>query len=96
MFENISILSDKAKKLIIEAAGDPNCTVMTYHTSGGSHVRVNGINLVQENDAESAREWENAVDELVFNGLLKAEESDGEVFSLTSDGSYVADVLQQK
>jgi len=95
MFEKISILSDKAKRLIIEAAGDPNCTVMTYHTSGGPHVRVNGINLVEENNPKSAKDWENAVDELLFNGLLEAAEADGEVLSLTRDGSDVANVLRE-
>jgi hypothetical protein len=86
------LLSDTARKLLREAAQDPEGAVIRLGTFGGTFVKTNGRNLVEDNSPRAASRWRGAVDELYRLRLLEDRSGRGEVFFLTAEGYAIADL----
>ncbi|KKM15408.1 hypothetical protein LCGC14_1696350 [marine sediment metagenome] len=90
-------LSKEARDLLLEAAKDPNGTVLKVRTFGGLTVQANKKNMVTApKDGRCEALWEGAVDELVENDLMADVGYKGEVFRVTRAGYELADSLAQQ
>ncbi|MCX7007662.1 MAG: DUF4062 domain-containing protein [Kiritimatiellaeota bacterium] len=87
-------LSREAQILIVEAAQDPNGSVLTLRHMQGSVVQTNGKNFVPDNNPRSAALWHAALEQLQACDLVEARGYKGEVFAVTHLGYEVADVLK--
>lgn len=84
-------LSQPAKELLIEAARDPNGTIIMVQSFAGWSVDTNGKSFVESGDARSAALWRGTVRELT--ALQLVESSGSELFTVTDQGYQVADAL---
>lgn len=88
--ESIS-LSEEAITLLKAAAAQQSGTILKMSFVGGRLIQAGGKTFGGEPGRESAR-WENALNELVDEGLVSARGYKGEVFELTHKGWAAADV----
>lgn len=87
-------LTSEARTLIKEASLDPHGHILCLRVIGGTHVQVNGKDMVAGNERREVAKWEAAIEELVNNQLLTAVGHKGEIFELTNLGYQVADMIE--
>ncbi len=87
-------LTAEAEALIRQAAADPHGQVMMVRTTAGLFVQTNRKQFTDPMNAHSEATWQGAVRELLQKGLLENEGSNGEVFSVTTEGYRAADDLK--
>lgn len=88
-------LSAEARQLLLEAAKDPNGTVLYIRTFGGAIVETNGKGFTKQGDPRSEAQWKAAIDDLTALGLLEPRGYKGEVFGITHAGYQAAERLSQ-
>lgn len=87
----ISDLSNEAKKLLIEAAKDPNGQILISKTFDGTQISTNGNKMNETDNGKCIAIWEDAIKELVNKELAKASNLNNYVFRLTRQGYELAE-----
>jgi TIR domain len=87
-------LSPEAIQILLEAAADPDGSVLMVRTFEGLHVQAGRKPLATLRDGRSTAIWQGAVRQLLQNRLLEGRGKKGEVFSVTAEGYRVADELR--
>jgi len=75
----IPSLTNEARTLLKEASLDPHGYILYLRVIGGTHVQVNGKDMVLTNERREVAKWESAIQELVDNQLLTAVGHKGEI-----------------
>ena len=91
---DIPVLSDPARELLLEASQDRGGSVLVARYLGGMSVETNGRNFINKQSARVEALWEGAVQELCNHGLLQERGYKGEVFSVTTLGFEIADLIR--
>jgi hypothetical protein len=87
-------LNSAATQLLKAAAADPKATIIRTRThNSGTSIRTNGRNFVEAGNLRSEAEWEGALKDLQERGLVLDRGGKREVFSVTSDGFRIADLI---
>lgn len=87
----ISDLSNEAKKLLINASKDPYGQIFISTTFDGTQIYTNGNKMNETNNGKCIAIWEDAIRELVNNGLAKLTNSSNCEFRLTRQGYELAE-----
>jgi hypothetical protein len=87
-------LSKEAKVILKEAAEDPSGVVMFMRYIGGTDLQTNGKTLISGNNRREIALWEDALRQLVDDGLLVERGSKGEYFELTKSGYEAAENIR--
>lgn len=87
-------LTSEARTLLKEASLDPHGHILCLRLIGGTHVQVNGKNMVANNERREVAKWEGAIQELVNKQLVTATGHKGEIFEITNLGYQVADMIE--
>ncbi len=85
-------LSNEAQTLLKVAAQKEDGTILKIAYMGGRVIQAGGQQFGGERGREAAK-WENALNELIENGLVVARGYKDQVFELTHQGWSVADAL---
>lgn len=83
-------LSEEAKTLLLAAAEKNDGIILKLVYIGGRSIQAGGQSFGGEDRRESAR-WENALNELMANGLVVARGYKDQMFELTHEGWRVVD-----
>lgn len=86
-------LLTEARILLKEASRDSHGTILHARFIGGTVIQVNGKNLLPSNERRDIARWEQALEELIREGLVLARGDKGELFELTNLGYQVADMI---
>lgn len=86
-------LSTQARQLLAEAVKDRSGTVMRIAFLGGKMLQTNGRNFITSNDPREIAKWEEALGDLVDEGLLESVGYKNEVFKVTAEGYRIGDSL---
>lgn len=86
-------MSEAARELLLEAAGDRNGTIVKLETMAGTRVQANGREFIQRADARSEAKWRGVVEELQRLGLIEDRAGMGELYFLTDSGYSAVDLL---
>lgn len=89
-------LSTEAKTLLIEGSEDPHGQIMNLKFMGGFEVQANRKKLNEDDSPRTEAKWEAAIDELRRFDLIKDVGYKGEIYSLTSKGFEIADMLKSE
>lgn len=84
-------LTEEAKRLLIEAAKDPDGTIMNIRSIGSHDIQTNGINFTDSKDRRSIARWEAALEQLRSEDLIVERGHKGEIFEITAKGYEVAE-----
>lgn len=87
----MSDLSNEAKRLLIEAAKDPNGQILISTTFDGTQIFTNGNKMNEKDNGKCIAIWEDAIGELVDKELAKASNLNKDVFRLTRQGYELAE-----
>lgn len=90
---NSQTLSDKEKKLLVEAAKDKNGIVMKSDVKGGLIIETNQKKMNEQGNPRSEAAWEEALDNLVRMNLLNTLGYNENIFKVTNEGYQIADIL---
>ena len=90
------VLSDVAKKLLVNASQDKNGTLLRIRTLQGLIIQTNSKSFTDSGDPRSEATWDAAINELKDLDLLQDRGGKGEVFSLTNEGYRVVDLLRSR
>jgi hypothetical protein len=90
------VLSQEAKTLLIEGSEDPHGRIMNLSFIGGFEVQTNKKKLNEDNSPRTQAKWKSAIEELSTNDLIKDVGYKGEIYSLTSKGYELADLLKSE
>lgn len=91
----VPVLSEQAKRLLVEAAEDRRGVVLKLRRRSGLGIHTNGKNLAEDSPRDTAR-WERAIQELLNAGLLQNRGHKDEVFAVTDQGYRIADSLKEQ
>ena len=86
-------LLPEARILLKEASQDPHGTILHARFAGGTAIQVNGKNLIPSNERRDVARWEQALEELIREGLIVARGHKGEIFEVTNLGYQIADMI---
>lgn len=89
-------LSQEEKDLIIEAAKDPNGSVMKLAYIGGFVIQSNGKQMNEDFEPRTRATWEAVIDNLTRMYILEERGYKGEMFALTLYGYKIADKLTEQ
>ena len=89
----IPSLSEFAQDLLIEAVQDPQGVIMRMATLGGTYVKTNNRDFIEQGNPRSEAKWRAAVDELIYLGLVEDRAGRGEIFNVTDTGYRTAEGL---
>jgi len=92
----INELSDEAKELLIETSKDKYGELLRIHDMQGITLQTNRKRLNKDNSPRTTAIWEDALDQLIYNDLIKEKGTKGEIFALTNKGYKLADFLIKK
>jgi len=93
--KQIPVLSEEAKRLLVEASQDKHGVIMKLNTLGGTTVQTNEKQFAEQGNPRSEAAWQAAVDELENHVLIQDRAMKGEVYFMTHEGYRVADILIQ-
>ena len=91
--EEESTLSEDAKELLIEATSDRFGIIMVTRLMHGIIIQTNRKQFGETGDRRSEARWEQAVEELLEQGLIQDSDGSGNHFEVTHKGFQVADQL---
>jgi hypothetical protein len=80
------IYSKAAQSLLMSACDDPEAYIARMKDSRGLKIQVNGRQVVEPGNAESAAMWENAFTELFKAGLIRDAGCNGQLFQISNSG----------
>jgi hypothetical protein len=78
--------SKQAQALLMNACDDPEVYLARMHDSRGVKIQVNGRQFIEPGNAESAKLWDNAFNELVQAGLIRDVGCNGQLFQISTKG----------
>ena len=87
-------LSEDEATLLLEAANDPDGTILKFKTMGGTFIQVNSEALGDPEDRRSIARWESAIRGLLELGLVEDPRGADNSFQVTHEGFAVADSLR--
>lgn len=88
-------LTDEAKLLLLEAAGDGRGEVFRLLTHQGLIVHTLHKQFVDTGNPRSEAKWEAVIKELVRNGLIEDRGTKGEIFAVTHAAYELADRFKE-
>src|SRR5262249_32253690 len=88
-------LSEKAKRLLVEASQDEYGQVMLNESFEGFNVIANGKHFCTTDDPREQAEWKAVVNELAERGLIADQNGKGELFEVVKAGFDMADTLKE-
>jgi hypothetical protein len=91
--QNSQTLSDKEKKLLLEATKDKDGIVMKSDVKGGLIIETNQKKMNEQGNPRSEAAWEEALDNLVRMNLLNTLGYNENIFKVTNEGYRIADIL---
>ena len=92
--EDITQLSDTAKKLLKEASSpDGDGHVLHPPTHGETLIQINRKNMIPDQDHRVVKQWEAALKELENADLLERKGDKGKIFDVTARGYEIADMI---
>jgi len=77
----------------MNACDDPEAYIGRIKDSRGLKIQVNGRQLVEQNNPESAAEWERAFEELLAGGLIHDVGCNGQLFQISGKGFEFLETL---
>lgn len=80
-------------KVILKAAAESDGTILLVRYLGGTDLQVNGKNMITSKERREVAKWEDALIQLVNEGLVVARGHKGEYFEITNLGYQIADTL---
>ena len=86
-------LSEDAKELLVEAVKDKWRLILVTRTMGGVAIKTNGKGFGEKGNRRSEAKWEQAIRELLNQGLIEDQKGQGNVFEVTHKGFDIADGL---
>ena len=86
-------LSEDAKELLVEAVKDKWGLILVTRTMGGVAIKTNGKGFGEKGNRRSEAKWEQAIRELLNQGLIEDQKGQGNVFEVTHKGFDIADGL---
>ena len=86
-------LSEDAKELLVEAVKDKWGLILVTRTMGGVTIKTNGKGFGEMGNRRSEAKWEQAIRELLNQGLIEDQKGQGNVFEVTHKGFDIADGL---
>jgi hypothetical protein len=92
---SIPPISEKARKLLLNAVKDEHGVIIMIRTSGGFHVQTNNQQFVESRNARLEAEWKAAVEELLGCGFIEGIGQRGETFQVTAKGYSAAESLDE-
>ena len=90
---SVHALTQDARKLLVEAARDEAGIISMTRTFGGVVIQTNGSEFGHPDSRRSIARWEQAIQDLLDEGLLNPLGDSGEVFEVTHKGYRIADEL---
>ncbi|HEX4959282.1 MAG TPA: DUF4062 domain-containing protein [Thermoanaerobaculia bacterium] len=88
-----SQVSPDAAELLVEAAKDEGGLILRVGTMEGLEISTNNRNFNDDGGARSEARWEEALEELIKQRLIRDKGNKGEVFGITKLGYQVVDSL---
>ena len=88
-----SQLSEDARELLVAATKSSDRAILKAAASGGLTIQANGKSFTERGNARSEARWEQALQDLLDDGLVKDPKGKGQVFEVTHKGFEVADGL---
>lgn len=85
--------SQRAQDLLVSACDDPEAYVARMKDSRGLKIQVNGRQVVEAGDPDSAAQWESAFNELLDAGLIRDAGYNGQLFQISSKGFAYLETL---
>ena len=86
-------LSSEARTLLKKGSLDPHGTILYFRYIGGTDIQTNGENVIPSGERRETAKWEQALDELVGEGLVLARGHKGEVFEISNLGYQISDMI---
>ena len=86
-------LSEEAKTLLIEAVKSRSGTILRVESMGGLSVSVNGKDFVESGNRRSEARWDQAIRDLLGQGLVMDLRGSDQVYEVTHKGFQSADAL---
>ena len=86
-------LSEDAKELLVEAVKDKWGLILVTRTMGGVTIKTNGKGFGEMGNRRSEAKWEQAIRELLNQGLIEDQKGQGNVFEVTHKAFGIADGL---
>lgn len=86
-------ISVEARVLLKEASLDDHGRILYLRYIGGTEIQTNGKNLIHSGERREVAKWEQALNELVAQGLIVERGQKGEFFELTNLGYQIAEMI---
>jgi len=86
-------LSPEAKIILIEGSKDINGQIIKLKRLGGIQIETNKKTINNDKNPRSDAKWISAFEELITNDLIRDVGYKGEIYSLTTKGFELADIL---
>ena len=86
-------LSEDAKELLVEAVKDKWGMILVTRPMGGVAITTNGKGFGEMGNRRSEAKWEQAIRELLNQGLIEDQKGQGNAFEVTHKGFDIADGL---
>ena len=86
-------ISKEAKIILIEGSNDPHGMIYKFEDSGGISIQTNHKQLIDGANARIIANWEDALEELEQEGLIKSEGYTSDAYKVTKNGYEIADLL---
>jgi hypothetical protein len=91
---SVPTLSTEGRALLLEAAADPQGTILLLRVLSGPQILTNGKQLIEPSNSRSRAAWEGALKELVSLRLVEDPGHKGEIFQITREGYALAEILK--
>jgi hypothetical protein len=85
--------SKSAQSLLMSACDDPEAYIGLLKDARGLKLQVNGRQIVEQGNPESAAMWEAAFNELLANGLIRDAGCNGKLFQISAKGFEYLETL---
>ncbi|MEC5424250.1 DUF4062 domain-containing protein [Virgibacillus sp. C22-A2] len=87
-------LSEASRVLLKEASLDDQGNILCIRHKGGTYLQTNGKNMIPSQDRREVAKWEEALEELIKEGLITERGNKREIFEITNLGYQIADMIQ--
>ncbi|MCC7681084.1 DUF4062 domain-containing protein [Janthinobacterium sp. FW305-128] len=91
---SIPTLLSESRILLKEASLDPQGIIIFMRAIDGTAIQTNAKNLIPSDAHRDVAKWEQALDELVQEGLVVARGHNGEIFEVSNRGYQIADMIE--
>ena len=90
----LSVLTDDAKELLIEASNDPSGHILKLSFIGGSTIQTNGKQMMKDNSPREKARWEAALNILINEDFVESVGYKNEIFVVSHYGYQIADKIK--